>query len=456
MRIALLLSVAIVALAGCVRLPGVLAPADGSAIQDLKTLPQDPAFYAAQLGATAEKPLLDDAAQQAMNERFDALFFDPWRRTTAKTPAAEAFWGITDYAAQHGFGENKLPRSKAWMDALVAASDTARYPSLGYKAIAVRNTALRVMPTQRPFFLDFEKAGEGYPFDYFQGSFVWAGAPLFVAHSTPTGDWLFVETGATAGWVQANDLARVDDNVAKAYQTGAYAVLLKDEVLVREAAANRQGRALFTTHLGAVFPLPKENSRSDKGLEVLVPVADANGAAVLRRGLIPAGAATSKPLTLTAANVAAIAASMMGKTYGWAGLYENRDCSSTQRDLFSAFGVWLPRNSAAQAKTGRVIALKDMDVAAKERLILEQGVPFLTLLGLKGHIVLYLGAYQGRAAVFHNIWGVRTLDREKREGRRIIGRTVITTLEPGKEHEDVARAGRSLLHGVHSMTILGP
>jgi cell wall-associated NlpC family hydrolase len=437
-------------------LPACAKPQAGAAgalaIQDLTTLPQDPAYYVGLLAPERrDAPVLGPEVQQRLFEKYLENFFDPWKRGAAKTSATEAYWGLAEYGKEQGFGENKLPRDKSWLEGLAAASDQPGYPSLARKAIAARNTALRVLPTNRPFFFDFEKAGEGYPFDNFQNSAVWAGTPLFVAHATKAGDWLFVEAGYAAGWIPANDLAFVDEAFVKAYQTGKYAVARRDDTPLRDA----QGRVLFDAHLGALFPVAPGGGQP---LTLLAPALNAQGKAELKRCAIPQDkpeAVVLAPLPLTPMNVAAEASRMMGQPYGWGGMYENRDCSASVRDLFALFGIWLPRNSGAQAKTGRVIALKDLDPAVKERIIIEKGVPFASLLGLKGHIVLYLGAFQGRAVVFQNIWGVRTLDENKREGRLILGRTVITTLEPGKEREEVRRSGRTLLLGVHSLTLLG-
>ena len=43
-------------------------------------------------------------------------------------------------------------------------------------------------------------------------------------------------------------------------------------------------------------------------------------------------------------------------------------------------------------------------------MILEQGMPFLTLIWMKGHIMLYIGNEHGRALVFHEFWGIKTGD----------------------------------------------
>ena len=85
---------------------------------------------------------------------------------------------------------------------------------------------------------------------------------------------------------------------------------------------------------------------------------------------------------------------MMGQPYGWGGYLFNRDCSLAMRDLFVPFGVWLPRNSSAQAKAWQYISFVKASPAGKEGIIKDEGVPFATLLWLRGHITLYIGTYK--------------------------------------------------------------
>ena len=52
----------------------------------------------------------------------------------------------------------------------------------------------------------------------------------------------------------------------------------------------------------------------------------------------------------------------------------------------------------------------------------------------------YHGLYRpknNKALVFHNIWGLRTIDEMK---RLIIGKSVITTLKPGYELSTIDRS----------------
>ena len=127
----------------------------------------------------------------------------------------------------------------------------------------------------------------------------------------------------------------------------------------------------------------------------------------------------------------------------------DRDCSAMTRDFFAPFGIWLPRNSAQQAKKGRIIDLSGMSDEEKERTIVEKGVPFQTLIHLPGHIMLYVGSIGKKAYVMHNMWGIKTGDN----GRYIIGRGVISGLHLG---ENLPEADKEsiLIRRIDSMNIV--
>jgi hypothetical protein len=120
--------------------------------------------------------------------------------------------------------------------------------------------------------------------------------------------------------------------------------------------------------------------------------------------------------------------------------------------MVTPFGVWLPRNSASQARKGEVISFNGLSDNEKLSLIKEKGVPFETILYLKGHVVLYIGTYEETVMIMHNIWGIRTIDQEGKKGRHIIGKAVISTLELGAELENYDLKNK-LLTRVQSMNI---
>jgi hypothetical protein len=68
--------------------------------------------------------------------------------------------------------------------------------------------------------------------------------------------------------------------------------------------------------------------------------------------------------------------------------------------------------------------------------------------------MLYIGPKGGRALIFHNIWGIRTKDLQGREGRKIIGQAVITTLQPGQELTNIDSSSGSFLDNIAAMNIL--
>jgi hypothetical protein len=422
-RSCLVATVLLAGLGGCAVTPPGIA--------DLDRYPQDATRYL-QAGA-AETLLIPAEVQARLDARYNERFFAPWQQKKASIPAAEAFWGVASFGRKQGYAENLLPLDQARWQQLVAALQRESYPSLARPAITVRNTACRVFPTSRPFFYDPRQAGEGYPFDYFQNSALWAGTPALITHVSVDGAWLFAETGFVAGWLPAHDVAWADEAFRATYQTGSYAALLRDEVTLRDAA----GDFLTQTHLGAIFPVV---ARDEAGLQLLVPVRDANGGAVARFARVAPALAALKPLPLQQGRISELANRMLGQPYGWGGLYENRDCSATLRDLFAPFGVWLPRNSADQAKSGGSFHdLAKLDRAEKRARLLELGVPFYTLVWLKGHIGLYLGPdpASGEPLLLHNLWGVRTASWSGREGRAVVGRLAITSLRPGEERPDV-------------------
>ena len=430
-------------LAGCIaHTPGIADP---------DRLTQDVRHYLPP--EMAERPLITPAAQARLDADYDRRLFLPWQQQQALLPAEVVFRGVSDYADRPVYAENLQPWSRERWRQLVAAMQQESYPSLMRPAITVRNTACRLFPSSRPLFLDPRQPGEGYPFDYAQLSALWSGTPLLITHVSADGAWYFAETDFAAGWLPALDIAWADDAFRTTYRTGRYAALLRDEVSLRDD----HGDFLVKTHLGSVFPVAVEAAA---GLHLLVPVRDADGRAVIRLAPVAPDLAAVKPLPMQPGLIAELVNRLLGQPYGWGGLYENRDCSATLRDLFAPFGLWLPRNSADQARFGGTLHdLADLDRNGKRDYILQQGIPFYTLIWLKGHIGLYIGAdpASGEPLLLHNLWGVKTENRLGREGRALVGRLAITTLRPGEERSDVEKGrfydrilGMTILPGAES------
>jgi hypothetical protein len=427
----------------CLKSPDLLKE-----VKDVTDLSQNHISYLNDI--SKEKILLQREAQAAMNENYDKKYFSVWHNLKPVHSSLETLSSIfSNFAKSPGYGENKRQHSSAWLKKLQQNASLENYPNSLQFAITTRHTNLRMMPTNSPHFYKPGGDSSGWPFDNLQISSVPANTPVLVCHLSADKSWALVETSFAFGWIPVEDCARVDENFIKIWESGRYAVVIKDKTAVFDA----DGNFILRTSIGQIFPLAKD--MTDK-MEILIAMANENNNAVIKHSVVSRQNIAPKPLPFTYLNAVTIANEFIDEPYGWGGLYDNRDCSAMTRDFFAPFGVWLPRNSADQAKKlGKYIDLQDLEPEQKEKIILEQGIPYLSLIWRKGHIMLYIGEEKGRALIFHNIWGLRTIDCSGQEGRKIIGKAVITTLYPGKELNYLDPEGLLVKH-LSAISILVP
>ncbi len=416
--------------------------ARGAAIRDLRDLGQDPRAYVER--SAADLPLLPAEVQSSLNAADDLLTFAPWHQTAPRHTREQVTWGFKEYGGSPGYGKDGRRHPADWIRKLAANAHLDDYPQGGFPAVTVNRIDFRVLPTRDRHSRIPKRLNNDNPFDNLQESSAPPGTPVLVTLISRDRKWLLTETSYALGWVPATDLAAVDAEFMRGWECGRYVAIVRDNVPVRDEA----GKLLFRAPLGAIFPKAGEGAGHTG---ILTAVRDARGKAHLRQARVPKAAAADKPLPLTQRQVAQLAAGLAGHPYGWGGMNGKRDCSSLIRDLFTPFGIWLPRNSREQAEAGRFISLKNLPPAEKEALIVRQGVPWRTLLWTPGHIMLYIGVHQGRPLIFHSFWSVTTRDAAGNKGRVIVGRAAVTTLQPGRE----LSAGAPARAGVEGMTLLG-
>lgn len=413
-------------------------------LDDLAKIPQDAAVFA----ETGNRPILE--VDERRFEEFEDYWYGPWERSEPQAcTAAEFGWAAKSFSVQPVFGPNLLEVSASRLAAVTENAQLDQYPGRAAYGITVRNTSLRALPTADPFFHDFREAGEGYPFDYNQNSAVWAGTPLFLSHISRDGRFFAAESPYTCGWIDSRDVAHVDEAFAAQYRSANLAAVLRDRIPI---ASDRAG-FLFEGRVGMLLPIA---AKTEDGLRLLVPTADENRrAAALQVDLSERDAAPA-PLPFSEDRLAETINEIMGQPYAWGGLGGYRDCSSTILDIFLPFALPLPRNSRRQAGAGKNVPLEDLSLAEKQERITAAAVPFRTILNMSGHVMLYLGVLEGSPAVFHTIWGLRTESADgSQSGRRLIGRSVITSLSPGREIGELSRSKGDLLSRIHSFTLLG-
>ena len=395
----------------------VALPVPPAMLNDLQRYPQDARFYAENI--EAKSVLLK--AQKA----FEAHWFAPWSYTKPPQRVEEVAWPFDSYRSDDAYGENLKPLPQEWFDAMHEEANFGAYGSVNRYAVSLHFSNLRNFPTHKPLFKNPSEAGEGFPFDYLQNSGVHANEPLYVSHYSKSGAWVYVFSAYATGWLPSHAIAYIAPEHARQWQGAKQLFITKEQTPIRDA----KGNFLFFGRIGMMLPLIAEDEET---YHVLAVTTGPKNGPWYEEARIEKSAASDEPLLLNYENLPSLANEMLSSHYGWGGLYEERDCSSTLRDLFAPFGIWLPRNSYQQSRVGRVISFEGLSDAQKLERIKSDGVPFETLLYRKGHIVLYLGTYHGQVVILHNMWGVKTKNGEE-NGRKIVGRTVISTLDIGAE-----------------------
>lgn len=424
-------------LSGCALHDVQKAPKEEVKIADLERIPQNGSYFSQNIS--------DDKIWYEIQKKYNDMHFRIWTMERPKEPLGSIRWAFDTFRPSKSYGENLQKLDQSFFDTMLQNANFDAYGTLNAKGVTLREVNLRVFPTIKPLLKDPSLAGEGFPFDYLQNSTVHANAPLFISHYSKNREWAYVFASFASGWIKAHEFVLLEDTQRELWQKSEQVSLIQEG----EGIYDSNQTFLFPSKIGMVLPYVGEDETT---YTVKVATAASGQKALLSDIKIPKHIATKEPLVLSGKNLA-LAISEVAKTnYGWGGMYEQRDCSSTLRDMFAPFGIWLPRNSYQQGRIGKIISLKDLSDDEKREIIKEQGIPFETFLYKRGHIVLYVGTYNDEIVVFHNVWGIRT-KKDGVEGRVIIGKPIFSTLNVGKEQEGYDETS-SLLKTISSMNII--
>lgn len=327
-----------------------------------------------------------------------------------------------------GYGENFRPYSKQWINRIANNLNLSQFESLSYevdrRAIAVENLNARALPTEEVFFYHHKLAGEGYPFDNLQVSVLWAGTPVYIVGESRDKAWMLVITPEYVAWVKSKGIAKASNDFVYAWQEAAntnLAAITRTETSLTDAKGNH----LLTSYVGSVFP----GFLTGKKIQLWVPVFSAEHKAEIGIAEVSGQEASLMPLTPTPHNFSQIMETMISRTYGWGGMYFYNDCSAELKSLLTPFGVWLPRNSGEQATYGKKVDLSSSTKEQRLSYLTKNGHPFLTLIYIGGHIILYVGNYpnpndpsEQMVMTYQNIWGLKPAAADR---RAVIGQSVL-------------------------------
>ena len=370
-----------------------------------------------------------------MYDNFLTIYYYPWNNKTfdLEKTKSQLIQQINAFTQEPGWNENQQPHSLKWITTLVENIDIKHFPNHIQTAIIVHATNARLLPTQIPSYSGVSKPGA---FDNIQDSYLAAGTPVRIIQESHDKAWDFVllENSTRGDWIPAKDVANVNAEFIKNWQHNTGYITVKSDNI---SLLDHNHQYSYMARMGEIYPV---NKTSPDFIEINIALKNTNGNAVIQTATVNKNNTYTFPLVTTPKNIAAIANQFLGHPYGWGGIYGYRDCSSTTKDIFAYFGIWLPRDSALQKKLGGIdINLEHLSDTEKQNVILQKGVPFLSLVYMPGHIMIYLGDKDNTLYILHDMWGLRTFRPFQSTGRMVVGKTVITPITFGKEYWTVEK-----------------
>lgn len=369
-----------------------------------------------------EKALKNNQNKFKVNNETKAEFiekyFKPWELEKISFSSSSAQWG-NGYKRKKMYKRDGSRMPKSWFDKQIKEANFKDFDTLRERAITITESELKVFPTDTGFYLDPTIEGEGYPFDYNTNSAVKMNLPLFVSHYSKDKKWVYVESSTAAGWIKREDMAFVNEDFISDFKTGNYCITTRDDTPVKT-----KQEVFQVVKMGTIFP--------KKGNELLTCNKNGRGISKVRR---VQNVETVEPLgiEINYENIEKIAQNLLNEPYGWGGKDGLRDCSLLTKDFMSSFGIFLERNSRAQRGQGDTIEIGHLSNKEKKEVILQNAIPFMTLLYMNGHVMLYAGQKNGEPLIMHNVWTLK-FDRNGERKLKKVGKGVITTLDPGANY----------------------
>ena len=418
-----------------VKIDKVIFPSEHhETVDDLKNIPQNVSAYT--------QNITPYSFSQA---KYEKRYFRIWNIDKSTLSLNDAMWADKAYRTGDTYGENLQLLQASFFDELLANSNYNHFLTLNKKALSIKPLNIRAMPTDKPLLRDPLKAGEGFPFDYLQNSSIAANKPLLISHYSKDREWAFVESSFAYGWVKSSDIVEIEAKYTDVWQKAEQVFITKEGVSIY----SEKGEFLFKSRIGMMLALIDED---DSSYTVLTVNKYKNRKALYLQSTISKKIAHKGRLEFNEENINTILKEVSKTNYGWGGLYGQRDCSSTLRDFYAPFGVWLARNSSQQIKEGNLISLENLNSLEKIESIKKNAKPFRTLIYKQGHIGLYVGIKNSEIVMYQNVWGVKT-KKDGIEGRFIIGKPIFSTLEVGSNLSDYDK-NASMLYKLKSISTL--
>lgn len=294
-------------------------------------------------------------------------------------------------------------------------------------AFVLRYTVQRFLPTDEPF---YEQPGD-WDFDYLQNNALELATPIVILHKSFDGQWVYAMGPTSDGWVRTRDvvlcaLKDIEDYLGA--QRWSVVIASKADVFLDPE------RTKFDQYVQMGARFPKENKQDEQGVVALkVPHMRNDGRFVFRTVYMAQGDVHDGFLPYTPRVIYQQAFKLLNEPYGWGGMYGEQDCSRFLQEIFATVGIDLPRDSRDQAKVGSGVASFDLNISGPSSQKLDlfpKAVGGISVLTMKGHIMLYLGEVDKKPYAIHSVWAYREPAGDE-DRIRVINRVVVSGLDLG-------------------------
>lgn len=327
--------------------------------------------------------------------------------------------------------DGKTPVTKEYYNRLTANRNMGGIDKVNEVeyGIITAETALRDFPGAEP---SYDEEGN-LEFDLFFENRMKVWERCLILHTSADGKWYFIQCMSFRGWINAEHAAKCDRQTWQKYKNMDFVVVTGNRVLLDEElydADISRKEMLMGTRIPLLKGIEEVNNVSTaSSYTVLLPVRGDDGNLIEKTGRIPKNAdVTEGYLPMTRENMIRQSFKMLGERYGWGGSHYARDCSAFIRDIYFCFGVEIPKNSAGQGAmpANKKFNVAGMDVLQKEKLIKSQHPG--AVLEMQGHVMLYLGEFNGKAYVIHDVYAFGESGKDGSEGRKNINCVTVSDL----------------------------
>jgi cell wall-associated NlpC family hydrolase len=296
-------------------------------------------------------------------------------------------------------------REELNLQGLTSKNQKTRY------ALTINYTNQRIVPTEEVLI----KTKNQIYFDRNQNSALDIATPIAILHSSLDGAWHYGIGPTSSGWVRDMDIAFGDKKDILGYLDS------KNFIITTSAKTPLLIKGVYHDYMRMGVRLPYIMSIDNK-MMVRVPTRKENGKLTFINATVSKSNIHVGYLAYTQENILSQAFKFLHAPYGWGGMFGEQDCSKFIQEIYATTGLRLPRNSASQSKVGNAkVEINMFDKNPRVQQINRWAKAGVTIFHLKGHIVLYIGSYQGEPFIIHTVWGSSSK-------HFALGRTAVTSL----------------------------